>query len=43
VKQAVIRLRQRYRKQLRAEVADTVAMLGDVEEELRDLARALRG
>jgi DNA-directed RNA polymerase specialized sigma24 family protein len=43
VKQAVFRLRQRYRKLLRAEVADTVAMLGDVEEELRDLARALRG
>ena len=42
VKQAVFRVRQRYQKLLRAEVAHTVATLGDVEEELRDLIRMLR-
>ena len=42
VKQAVFRLRQRYQKLLRAEVAQTVATLGDVEDELRALIAALR-
>jgi len=42
VKQAVFRLRQRYQKLLRAEVANTVATFGDVEQELRHLAAALR-
>lgn len=42
VTQAVFRLRQRYQKRLRAEVAQTVATLGDVEEELRHLIAALR-
>jgi RNA polymerase sigma-70 factor (ECF subfamily) len=43
VKQAVFRLRQRYQKLLRTEVAQTVATIGDVEEELRHLIAALRG
>ncbi len=43
VTQAVFRLRQRYQKLLRAEVAQTVATAGDVEEELRHLIAALRG
>jgi RNA polymerase sigma factor (sigma-70 family) len=42
VKQAVFRLRQRYQKLLRAEVANTVATFGDVDQELRHLAAALR-
>jgi RNA polymerase sigma-70 factor (ECF subfamily) len=42
VKQAVFRLRQRYQKLLRSEVADTVATLGEVEEEIRQLVTALR-
>jgi RNA polymerase sigma-70 factor (ECF subfamily) len=42
VKQAVFRLRQRYQKKLRAEVAHTVATFGDVDQELRHLAAALR-
>ena len=42
VKQAVFRLRQRYQKLLRAEVANTVATVGDVDQELRQLAAALR-
>jgi RNA polymerase sigma-70 factor (ECF subfamily) len=42
VKQAVFRLRQRYQKLLRAEVANTVATLADVDQELRHLAAALR-
>jgi RNA polymerase sigma factor (sigma-70 family) len=42
VKQAVFRLRQGYQKLLRAEVAHTVATMGDVEDELRDLVAALR-
>ena len=42
VKQAVFRLRQRYHKLLRAEVANTVATFSDVDQELRDLAAALR-
>ena len=43
VKQAVFRLRQRYQKLLRMEVAQTVATIGDVDEELRHLIAALRG
>jgi RNA polymerase sigma factor (sigma-70 family) len=42
VKQAVFRLRQRYQKRLREEVADTVAAFGDVDQELRHLVAALR-
>ena len=42
VKQAVFRLRQRYQKLLRAEVAHTVATFGDVDQELRHLAASLR-
>jgi RNA polymerase sigma factor (sigma-70 family) len=42
VKQAVFRLRQRYQKLLRAEVANTVTTFGDVDQELRHLAGALR-
>lgn len=42
VKQAVFRLRQRYQKRLRTEVADTVATFGDVDQELRHLVAALR-
>ncbi|HUG10595.1 MAG TPA: sigma-70 family RNA polymerase sigma factor [Opitutaceae bacterium] len=42
VKQAVFRLRQRYQKLLRTEIAQTVATIGDVEEELRHLVAALR-
>ena len=41
VKVAVHRLRTRYRKHLRQEVADTVADPADVEDELRELFRAL--
>lgn len=37
VKSAVYRLRQRYRKILREEIAQTVAEAGDVDEELRHL------
>jgi len=43
VKQAVFRLRQRYQKRLREEVAQTVATVADVEDELRQLVAALRG
>jgi hypothetical protein len=42
LKVAVHRLRQRYRVVLRAEVAQTVSEAGDVEEEMRYLARILR-
>jgi RNA polymerase sigma-70 factor (ECF subfamily) len=41
VKVAVYRLRQRYREVLRAEIADTVASPGEVEDELRNLFAAL--
>ena len=41
VKVAVHRLRQRYREVLRAEIADTVARPGAVEDELRNLFAAL--
>jgi RNA polymerase sigma factor (sigma-70 family) len=42
-KMAVSRLRQRFRALLRAQIAETLADPGDVDEELRDLQRALRG
>jgi len=41
VKVAVHRLRQHYREQLRAEIANTVASPGEVEEELRHLFAVL--
>jgi len=41
VKVAVHRLRQRYREILRAEIAETVACPGEVEDELRNLFAAL--
>lgn len=40
---AVHRLRQRYRKLLRAEIAETVSGSGEIEEELRYLLRVLAG
>ena len=43
VKVAVHRLRQRYREVLRAEIADTVAGPGEVEDEIRNLFAALAG
>jgi RNA polymerase sigma factor (sigma-70 family) len=43
VKVAVHRLRQEYRELLRAEIAQTVAAEGDVDDELRSLLAALRG
>lgn len=42
VKQAVHRLRRRYRELLREEIAQTVATVGDVEDELRHLISLLR-
>jgi RNA polymerase sigma factor (sigma-70 family) len=42
LKQAFHRLRCRYRQLLREHVADTVAQPGEVEDELRHLARVLR-
>jgi RNA polymerase sigma factor (sigma-70 family) len=42
LKQALFRLRQRYRILLRAEIANTVATPGEVEDELRFLIAALR-
>jgi RNA polymerase sigma-70 factor (ECF subfamily) len=42
VKQAVHRLRRRYRELLREEIAHTVATVGDVEDELRYLIALLR-
>ncbi|MCI0541562.1 MAG: sigma-70 family RNA polymerase sigma factor [Verrucomicrobiales bacterium] len=41
-KQAVHRLRRRYRELLRAEIAHTVATPGDIEDELQHLISALR-
>ena len=41
VKMAVHRLRQRYREVLRAEIAETVAQKSEVEDELRQVFRAL--
>jgi len=43
VKVAVHRLRQQYRELLRAEIAETVASPGEVEDELRNLFAALAG
>ncbi len=43
VKVAVHRLRQRYREVLRAEIAETVAGPGEVEDELKNLFAALAG
>jgi RNA polymerase sigma factor (sigma-70 family) len=43
VKVAVHRLRQRYREALRAEIADTVAGPGEVDDEIRNLFAALAG
>jgi RNA polymerase sigma-70 factor (ECF subfamily) len=43
VKVAVHRLRQRYRELLRAEIAETVANPGEVDDELRNLFAALAG
>jgi RNA polymerase sigma factor (sigma-70 family) len=43
VKVAVHRLRQRYRELLRAEIADTVAGPGEIEDEIRNLFAALAG
>jgi RNA polymerase sigma factor (sigma-70 family) len=42
VKQAYHRFRQRYRELLREEVANTVAVPGDIEDELRHLIAVLR-
>ena len=42
VKQAFHRLRQRYRLLLREEIAQTVAVPGDVEEELRHFISVLQ-
>ena len=41
VKMAVLRLRQRYREVLRAEIAETVVHASEVEDELREVFRAL--
>jgi RNA polymerase sigma-70 factor (ECF subfamily) len=42
VKQAFHRLRQRYREVLREEIAHTVILPGDIEDELRHLIAVLR-
>jgi len=42
VKQAFYRLRQRYRLLLREEIAQTVALPGDVEDELRHFIAILQ-
>ena len=42
VKQAIYRLRQRYRLLLREEIAHTVAAPGDVEDELRHFIAVLQ-
>ncbi|MBI2929871.1 MAG: sigma-70 family RNA polymerase sigma factor [Verrucomicrobia bacterium] len=42
VKKAVQRMRQRFRDLLRAEIAQTVTTVGEVEEELRHLIQVLR-
>jgi len=41
IKVAVHRLRQRYRELLRAEIADTVANAGEIDDEIRNLFAAL--
>ena len=43
IKVAVHRLRQRYRELLRAEIADTVANPGEIDDEIRNLFAALAG
>jgi RNA polymerase sigma factor (sigma-70 family) len=43
VKQAFHRFRERYRRLLRDEIAHTVAVPGDIEDELRHLIAVLRG
>jgi RNA polymerase sigma-70 factor (ECF subfamily) len=43
VKQMVHQLRQRYRELLREEVGHTVAIMGDVDDEVRYLVDVLRG
>ena len=43
VKVAVHRLRQRYRQLLREEIAQTVATPAEIDEELRNLFRAVSG
>jgi RNA polymerase sigma-70 factor (ECF subfamily) len=42
VRQASYRLRQRYRELLREEIAHTVMLPGDIEDELRHLVAVLR-
>ena len=42
VKQAFHRLRQRYKVLLREEISHTVAMPGDIEDELRHLIAVVR-
>jgi RNA polymerase sigma-70 factor (ECF subfamily) len=42
VKQAFYRFRQRYQRLLREEIANTVATLGDIEDELRHLIAVVR-
>jgi hypothetical protein len=42
VKQAFYRLRQRYREFLREEIAHTVAVPGDIEDELRHFISVLQ-
>ena len=42
VKQAFYRLRQRYRELLREEIAHTVAVPGDIEDELRHFISVLQ-
>ncbi|WP_425615096.1 RNA polymerase sigma factor [Anatilimnocola sp. NA78] len=43
VRVAVHRLREKYRRQLRAQIAQTVDIEADIDGELRDLLAALRG
>ena len=43
VKVAVHRLRRRYRRGLEAEIADTIASPDDIDEEIQELFRAVRG
>ena len=43
VKQSVSRLRRRYRERLRQEISQTVSAPGEVDDEIRDLFKALRG
>jgi RNA polymerase sigma-70 factor (ECF subfamily) len=43
VKVAVHRMRRRFRKLLRDEIAQTVELPGEIEEEIRELFRAVRG